>query len=374
MKKLLFIWNGTVAGTGKTVLGEIGGGDQVIIKCVNLGGLKPDLLLPKSAAGLVPGAGRLYFSAANFNAGLAGLILLLCWRTLQGIGHALRLRGAGYGFIIATSPFFFDLLPLLFAKAKRKGAIIYHVPPPRKAVNLATRIRFTLARLETIFSLQLVRWSCDFLIVGNDHTGQQLEIIAPGKPWAILHAGFDTKKVDRFPDQPKKMKQACFLGRMTSQKGIFDLLDVMERVAKADPEFRLLMMGNGPERAAFVAELEKRRLANVIVKGFVSDEEKYAILKESAFFFFPSLEEGWGIALAEALYCGCKCVTYELPHYRSIFGEFPAYVPLGDRVAFADAVIANLNSPADPAQKNFIAQYDDVQVVRQFAENLEQLK
>jgi glycosyltransferase involved in cell wall biosynthesis len=374
MNKLLFIWNGTVAGAGKTVLGEIGGGDQVIIKCVNLGGLKPDLLLPRSAAGLVPGAGRLYFSCANFDAGLAGLILLLGLRTVQGIWRAIRLRGAGYDFIIATSPFFFDLLPLLFAKAKRKGAIIYHVPPPRKAVNLATRIRFTLARMETLFSLQLVRRACDFLIVGNDHTGRQLEAIAPGKPWAVLHAGFDTQKVDRFPDQPKQAKQACFLGRMTSQKGIFDLLDVMERVAKADPEFRLVMMGNGPERAAFVAELEKRRLTNVTVKGFVSEEEKYTTLKQSAFFFFPSLEEGWGIALAEALYCGCKAVTYELPHYRGIFGDFPVYVPLGDRAAFAEAVIRHFNAPADPAQKRFIAQYDDAQVVRQFAENLERLK
>jgi glycosyltransferase involved in cell wall biosynthesis len=374
MKKLLFIWNGTVAGAGKTVLGEIGGGDQVIIKCVNLGGVKPDLLLPRSAASLVPEARRLYFSCANFNAGLAGLILLLGIRTLQGIWQAIRLRGAGYDFIIATSPFFFDLLPLLFAKARRKGAIIYHVPPPRKAVNLATRIRFTLARIETLFSLQLVRWACDFLIVGNDHTGHQLEAIAPGKPWAVLHAGFDTKKVNRFPDQPKKAKQACFLGRMTSQKGIFDLLAVMEKIAQADPEFRLVMMGNGPERAAFVAELEKRRIENIVVKGFVSEEEKYTILKESAFFFFPSLEEGWGIALAEALYCGCKVVTYELPHYRGIFGPYPVYVPLGDHAAFAQAVISHFDAPADPEQKRFIAQYDDAQVVRQFAENLERLK
>ena len=34
-------------------------------------------------------------------------------------------------------------------------------------------------------------------------------------------------------------------------------------------------------------------------------------MKRSGFFFFPSYEEGWGIALAEALYCGCKAVCFK---------------------------------------------------------------
>jgi glycosyltransferase involved in cell wall biosynthesis len=372
-QKILLIWNGTVAGSKTTMLGEIGGGDQVIIKCVNQGTLRPDVMLPRSAANLIPGAGKLFLSKANFETGLIGLIFLLFVRTLQGIGHALKLRRAGYDFIIATSPFFFDLLPLLFAKAKHKGAIIYHITPPRKAVNLATRIRFALARIETVFSMQLVRWACDVLIVGNDHTGKQLEAIAPGLPWCVLHAGINTAKIDTFPDHPKHSRQACFLGRLTSQKGIFDLVEVMEIIGKTMPEFRLVMMGNGPERAALADAIQKRNLQNVILKGFVTDEEKYRILKESAFFFFPSFEEGWGIALAEALYCGCKAITYELPHYRSIFADYPLYVPLRDKAAFAQTLLDHRHDLAAPEQKSFIAQYDDAAVVRQFESGLEKL-
>ena len=49
-------------------------------------------------------------------------------------------------------------------------------------------------------------------------------------------------------------------------------------------------------------------------------------------------EEGWGIALAEALYCECRCLCYELPHYRSIFAEFPVYTRIGDPKDFARAL------------------------------------
>jgi len=78
-------------------------------------------------------------------------------------------------------------------------------------------------------------------------------------------------------------------------------------------------------------------LTNIQLAGFVSEEEKLLLLRNQNTFFFPSYEEGWGIALAEALYCECRCICYELPHYRSIFGDFPIYARLGDADDFTRA-------------------------------------
>ena len=189
----------------------------------------------------------------------------------------------------------------------------------------------------------------------------------------MLHAGIDTARIDKHPDQPRKSKHACFLGRLTSQKGIFDLLDVMERIANADADFHLTLMGNGPERAALASAIKSRKLSNITLKGFVTEEEKFAILKSSEFFLFPSYEEGWGIALAEALYSGCKVVTYELAHYRDIFREFPKYAPLGNSAEFANVVLSNIGPPASEEQRSFIRQYDDKNVVQQFDATLKRL-
>jgi glycosyltransferase involved in cell wall biosynthesis len=114
--------------------------------------------------------------------------------------------------------------------------------------------------------------------------------------------------------------------------------------------------------------MQRLKLDNIQLAGFVSEEEKISLLKRSQFFFFPSYEEGWGIALAEALYCECRCLCYELPHYRSIFGEFPVYARLGDPAEFIHAF--RQSGAVSPEQKKFLSQYDDPLVVQQLAGHL----
>jgi glycosyltransferase involved in cell wall biosynthesis len=269
---------------------------------------------------------------------------------------------------LAASPFAVDVIPVWFWKARHKGAVIYHVIPERKAVNLMTRIRFGIAALEQKITLAILRRACDFIVAGNEMTRRELEGRLPGKPMFILPAGFDAGFIDRVPPQTKDPNLACFIGRMVSQKGIFDLLKIMAELARTHPEFRLVMVGTGPERDFFVSEMQRLKLANVQLAGFISEEEKIVLLKKSAFFFFPSYEEGWGIALAEALYCDCRCFCYELPHYRSIFGDFPSYIRLGDAGEFVR--VFNQCGPVAADQKQFLRQYDDPNVARQLAEHL----
>ncbi|MEI9959687.1 MAG: glycosyltransferase [Limisphaerales bacterium] len=110
------------------------------------------------------------------------------------------------------------------------------------------------------------------------------------------------------------------------------------------------------------------KLINIQLAGFVSEEEKFLLLKKSKYFFFPSYEEGWGIALAEALYCECRCICYELPYYRSVFGDFPAYARLGDPNDFLRAF--RQSGEVAAGQKDFMRQYDDPFVVQQLVEHL----
>jgi glycosyltransferase involved in cell wall biosynthesis len=142
----------------------------------------------------------------------------------------------------------------------------------------------------------------------------------------------------------------------------------MAVLARTRPDLRLVMVGTGPERDFFVTEMQRLKLTNIQLAGFVSEEEKIALLKKSTWFFFPSYEEGWGIALAEALYCECRCLCYQLPHYQSIFGDFPAYVRLGDPEDFI-RVFHQCGSIASE-QQQFMRQYDDPHVARQLAGHL----
>lgn len=356
--RLLVVLNGSLAAPGHSV----GGGDLVMMKFIRLSRLQPDVIIPHSAKGHLRGQGKIYPTLRNLSLSTAGIIVTFLFRIAQTLWLSWRQRER-YDIALAASPYAVDVLPVWFWRARRKGAVIYHLIPPRKAVNWSTRIRFGLAALEQRVTLRLLRRACDFIVAGNEHTRSQLALRLPDKPMFVLPAGFDAAAIDRVPPVPRNPDLACFIGRLVSQKGIFDLVQVMEGLRDSRPKLRLLLMGTGPEQEALRAEIQRRKLANIELAGFVTEEQKFARLREAAFFFFPSYEEGWGIALAEALYCGCRCICYELPHYRSIFGDYLAYARLGDPEDFRRAVLEAGAGGPKPGQEEFIRQYDDPQIV-----------
>jgi glycosyltransferase involved in cell wall biosynthesis len=360
---LLIVLNGCLAREGKS----IGGGDMVLFKFIRLARMEPDVLIPESAQTFVETRGRKLLTRRNSGVSLPEIIGVFLVRILQAIWRGWR-NPRTYDVALAASPYMADVIPVWFWKARHKGAIIYHVIPERQAVNLLTRVRFALAALEQKITMGILRRACDFIVAGNEFTRTQLQARLPGKPIFVLPAGFDAAFIDGIPAEKKDPALGCFVGRMVSQKGIFDLLRVMPELARTNPEFKLVMAGTGPEREAFAAEVQRLKLTNIELAGFISEAEKISLLKRSTYFFFPSYEEGWGIALAEALYCECRCLCYELPHYRSVFGELPVYARLGDA---ADLLrVFRASGPVPAGQKDFLRRYDDPLVATQLAEHL----
>ncbi|HYG24344.1 MAG TPA: glycosyltransferase [Verrucomicrobiae bacterium] len=355
--------NGSLAQEGKSV----GGGDLVLFKFIRLAEIRPDVLIPESATSFVPNAAKKFLTRRNNQLSLPGIITLFLTRIVQGVLWAFRNRTV-YDVALSASPFSVDVIPIWFWKARRKGAVIYHINPARKAVNLTTRVRFAIAACEQALTLLILRRACDFIVAGNEYVRGQLAERLPGKPMFILPAGFDAHLIDSVRAEARDPDLACFVGRLVSQKGIFDLLHVMKSLSRSRPGLRLIMAGTGPEGEFLATEMKRLEVTNIELAGFVTEEEKIALLKRSQFFFFPSYEEGWGIALAEALYCGCRCFCYELPHYRSIFSEYPIYVKPGDHAAFAQAVESA--GPVSETQKTFMRQYDDPEVANTLAEHL----
>jgi glycosyltransferase involved in cell wall biosynthesis len=113
-----------------------------------------------------------------------------------------------------------------------------------------------------------------------------------------------------------------FVGRIAKEKGIFDLLKVWKSVAKVRKNARLLIIGSGVELPSVKERISTMGLKhNVSLRGQCSETELYSLLKSSRLFIFPSLFEGWGIAVAEALACGLPVVAYDIPALRENFGK-----------------------------------------------------
>jgi FkbM family methyltransferase len=152
---------------------------------------------------------------------------------------------------------------------------------------------------------------------------------------------------------PLKKWDGVFVGRQTPEKGIFDLLDVWERVLNTRPDATLVVIGaSTPE---IDRELDARLSqppflsARVTREGVVTDDEKFRHLRASRVLLAPSRVEGWGFVPREALAVGVPVVCYDLPAYKESLPANPLVtkVPIRDVRAFASAVLDRLATGTD---------------------------
>ncbi len=371
MKKVLLTWNGMASQ-------QVSGGDvyvKKLIECIGVDTASLSIILTGRAFEMInpdqQNIDSIRVLDSKLPKSLFGLILRYMIRTAKGVIAAARDRNT-YDVVISTSPFAYDILPAIFSKAKKRVVILFHILPERKAATALAYIRFLIARFEQKASLALINRFFDVILVGNDLLRDDLRMRLPEKGVYVAHAGIDTNKIDELSKGTfgRNPNQAVFVGRLTQQKGIFDIIECARFLKDNDPEMRIIIVGDGQDRRAFEQEIIQKQLTNITLLGYISEAEKYIIMKQSKLFIFPSYEEGWGIALAEAMYCGCLAITYELPHYRSLFGDYPKYVKLADRTQLGPEVIGSMGAKTKAGQVEFMKRYTDTTVIKGILSNI----
>jgi glycosyltransferase involved in cell wall biosynthesis len=130
--------------------------------------------------------------------------------------------------------------------------------------------------------------------------------------------------------------RATFVGRLVEQKGIREVIELGRLLHQECPTAEIHVIGDGPEANSMHASIAHEGLSNICMHGFVDETTKWALLAESQLFIAPSHEEGWGIAVGEALLAGIPVIAYDLPAY-SHFGDAVMRVPQRQRATFVDS-------------------------------------
>ena len=103
----------------------------------------------------------------------------------------------------------------------------------------------------------------------------------------------------------------------------------------------ILIGGRGPETERLKATTTSKRIKFI---GRVPSEYLRCYYYASDIFAFPSCtkQEAFGIALSEAMFCGCVPVNFTIEgsgaNWVSVKGETGEEVPLGDVKAYAAAI------------------------------------
>jgi glycosyltransferase involved in cell wall biosynthesis len=131
-----------------------------------------------------------------------------------------------------------------------------------------------------------------------------------------------------------------FLSRLHHKKGLDHLAAAFGAIAKQRPDVRLVVAGpDGGAQADFDRRVRDAGVqARVHVVGPLWGRDKFAAMVDAACFCLPSRQEGFSMAITEAMACGLPVVISEACHFPEV-GEVGAgeIVPLQD-----DAIAAAL--------------------------------
>lgn len=117
----------------------------------------------------------------------------------------------------------------------------------------------------------------------------------------------------------------------------FDIFpDVLARVNRARP---LVLAHAGKAYRWGDAAASSEQSPHLKELGFVPDEDLAALYQSAVALVFPSLYEGFGIPLAEAMSAGCPIVTSDWGAMKEVTGPAALHVDSRDPDAIAQAII-----------------------------------
>jgi glycosyltransferase involved in cell wall biosynthesis len=156
----------------------------------------------------------------------------------------------------------------------------------------------------------------------------------------VIPNSIDTTQFTPPTDQVRE-NIILFTGWLIKRKGVEYLLRALPVVLQACPHYRLVVIGEGPEEASL------KQLAvdlaiddHIVFVGFLPQESVRDWMQRAKLLVLPSLEEGLGVVILEALACGTPVVASHVGGIVDmVTSEVGILTPVADVAALAEAIL-----------------------------------
>jgi len=128
-------------------------------------------------------------------------------------------------------------------------------------------------------------------------------------------------------NQTVKKNNILFIGNIKKHKGLNILLDAFLQCREEGLNYELVIIGSqnnfrsGDKKTS--KRLNKLKGQGVTFTGYLSDDEKWKLLAQSALLVQPSLYEGFGYPPLEAMLSGTQVLISDISVFKEVFSEFP---------------------------------------------------
>ena len=194
-------------------------------------------------------------------------------------------------------------------------------------------------------------------LVGRNYFGESW---GQDRRWELLFYGIDFDRFHLLESRdairtdlqiPRDRFVIGNVGRLQSQKNHPFLLRVFAEACRTLPNLHLLLIGDGPDRAAIVRQIDVLGVAARVTLAGARGDVPRLLLGGMDLFFLPSLYEGLPIALLEAQAAGLHClISNVISNQTDVVPHLIHRLPLSDSAAtWAQCLVQLATAPVPPS-------------------------
>lgn len=176
----------------------------------------------------------------------------------------------------------------------------------------------------------------------------RIAVVPPGV--SEIYYKRETAEVEAFRHQEALPEQFLLhVGTLQPRKNLLILIEALAKLKR--PDLLLVLIGG---KGWFFDEIFERVKALDLEKqvrftGYVDDEALPLWYNAATVFVFPSLYEGFGMPVLEAIACGTPVIAAETSSIPEVTGEAARLFDPNDAAALAQHIETMLNNPAEMA-------------------------
>ncbi|MFA5029432.1 MAG: glycosyltransferase family 1 protein [Patescibacteria group bacterium] len=241
-------------------------------------------------------------------------------------------------------------IPFLPLRKKIKVVVTVHDVGFKRFPELYKKIQVYYHDL----TMKKIKSRADVIITDSDFSKREITNFYGIEPEKIkiVYLGYDQSKYNLqagalLKDQGKEVltkykivsPYLLYIGRLEKKKNIGNIIKAFALAKLEQEDLKLVLVGNAGNQYEEIKKIitDLRLEQEIIMPGYLAAEDLPLVIAGAKMFLFPTLYEGFGLPILEAMACGTPVITSDLEPHREVAG--------------AAAIFVDPSSPEDLANK-----------------------
>ncbi|MGW8435496.1 glycosyltransferase family 4 protein [Nocardiopsis sp. NPDC055879] len=237
---------------------------------------------------------------------------------------------------------------LVLRRSTKVVSVVHHVHDLQFNAYFSAPLAWFGRFVESTVASRVYR-NCTTVTVSESSRAAMRDKLTWRAPIEVVHNGGPAPAPLPPAPEPGTAPALVSLGRLVVQKRVSRVVDLARSLADDHPGLSVHIIGRGPEGEHLAEQIGRDDLRDrVDLHGFLSEEDKEAVLSSCHLHVTASEFEGWGLTVVEAARLGVPTVAYDVDGLRDSVrdGETGWLVREGETLE--DVVSRALKELSDP--------------------------